>query len=759
MSSEIPGPPTHVAHTTTSQKVNLASSKQVFFPLLFLLAFVCASATLLALPQKTEAAIAFGNSTTIGFDVQVTCVSQVCTLTAPTISGSDTVLLISMSLNADQDFPPLSATYDGVTLASPFDSGAVNFTRTLVWVVTNPGSAKNFAATFDPSNTNRGVITAVYYTGVSQSGSYRTETVGTGLTTPATLSVTNSQSSDTIVGFFSINDTTLVNGFTLARVGAGQTFRSQEEYNGESQLAISDEPGASGTVTHSWTFVNDGNNGWAGVAFPLVAAPSRATTLIKPPNNLGLVGYWSFNEGIGTIATDFSGNGNAGTLSTAIGSIPTWVNGKRGQALDFELSNTAFVDVGSAASLQLTGAMTVCAWVKAESLNAADESMIVARVNPSGTTVWPYAFYAKDVSGSYRVGFNWSDDSGTAENYDTTGDAMSLGVWTHLCAARNSALNDVDIYVNGADQAVTATNNVSVTTNSPKTSIGRFGDRVDNTLHWDGLIDEVRIYNRQLSATEVASLARAGAVKFTTSSAALQTGSSLANGLVGLWTFDGADVTSNLIVDRSAQGNNGGFFGAATSSAKTIGKLGQALHFDGVSTFARVDGVADDVATGAASVAFWFKLDSTFNTASPGDLVPLSVSDASSNNDLRFRFISSGGIVPGSLNWQTFMNNDAPEDTYSGITSWKAGTWYHIVGTISANGLSKKMYVDGVLEASGTPSNPRGGNVSTQAYLAELDNGNDKFPGSLDDVRFYNRELSPQEVKQLYQLGTTKMVQ
>src|SRR5438093_440840 len=65
----------------------------------------------------------------------------------------------------------------------------------------------------------------------------------------------------------------------------------------------------------------------------------------------------------------------------------------------------------------------------------------------------------------------------------------------------------------------------------------------------------------------------------------------LTDGLVGWWTFDGSDITTS-IVDRSGNGNNGGFVGGATSSAKVIGKLGQALNFGVADTAVLVPYVA-----------------------------------------------------------------------------------------------------------------------------------------------------------------------
>ena len=65
--------------------------------------------------------------------------------------------------------------------------------------------------------------------------------------------------------------------------------------------------------------------------FPFAAS---AGVIRKPPNNLGLVGYWSLNDGSGSIATDSSGNKNHGTL-TNMDTGTVWVAGKGGKALTF----------------------------------------------------------------------------------------------------------------------------------------------------------------------------------------------------------------------------------------------------------------------------------------------------------------------------------------------------------------------------------------------------------------------------------------
>src|SRR3989338_9509033 len=85
---------------------------------------------------------------------------------------------------------------------------------------------------------------------------------------------------------------------------------------------------------------------------------ANAGIIGKPPSNLGLVGYWSFNEGIGPYAGDSSGNRNQGTLTNG----PTWVDGKRGKALSFDGSND-YVNVASSTSLNITNAITISGWI------------------------------------------------------------------------------------------------------------------------------------------------------------------------------------------------------------------------------------------------------------------------------------------------------------------------------------------------------------------------------------------------------------
>ena len=262
-----------------------------------------------------------------------------------------------------------------------------------------------------------------------------------------------------------------------------------------------------------------------------------------------------------------------------------------------------------------------------------------------------------------------------------------------------------------------------------------------------GTVDDVRIYNRALGATEVAKLSQSGAVKFTTSSVNLQQGSTLANGLVGHWTFDGPDTTDR-IYDRSGQNNHGYFNGGATSSAKVIGKLGQALNFDGSNDDVRVP-FSSTLEPAVVSFGGWVNVRTS--TANTDDRIIGSVGGATGygvvlNDD--FHGCASTGI-------SVFVA--ASGDFCLSYTSFALNTWYHVMATYDGVD-TMRMYVNGAQVAIDTNVGGAISYGSDPFCFGDEPTGatcsGNPFAGALDDVRVYNRALTSTEVKQLYQLGT-----
>jgi hypothetical protein len=100
---------------------------------------------------------------------------------------------------------------------------------------------------------------------------------------------------------------------------------------------------------------------------------SRSSPALAQSGSPGLIAAYSFDEGTGNSVADLSGNNINGTVVGA-----TWItNGMYGNALAFN-GISSYVDLGNRTALQLTGSMTIEAWVKATG-NPADDGQIVAK--------------------------------------------------------------------------------------------------------------------------------------------------------------------------------------------------------------------------------------------------------------------------------------------------------------------------------------------------------------------------------------------
>ncbi|PKN02010.1 MAG: hypothetical protein CVU77_03515 [Elusimicrobia bacterium HGW-Elusimicrobia-1] len=199
----------------------------------------------------------------------------------------------------------------------------------------------------------------------------------------------------------------------------------------------------------------------------------------------GLVGYWPFGEGSGTTAKDASGNNNNGTLTNS----PTWVNGKYGTSLNFNGTNN-YVNVPDANSLDITNAITVEAWINpAVSGNSAYRTFLAKRnvgVN--------YELFLNNDAGANQGRLGWYSGAVVISN-----NIPAIGVWTHTVATVSGGTNLI-MYVNGVP--VHTATIAAISANADPLTIGSI---VGPSECFSGIMDEVRIYNRTLSESEIKS--------------------------------------------------------------------------------------------------------------------------------------------------------------------------------------------------------------------------------------------------------------
>jgi len=205
-------------------------------------------------------------------------------------------------------------------------------------------------------------------------------------------------------------------------------------------------------------------------------------------------------------AWDTSGNENHGTVHEA-----TWRrDGKYGKALEFDGDD--YVDMGNA--LSSIGSFTIEAWIKPDDISGI--KTIAGKLSYgalTGQVEWGLYIWNE------RIAVNIAD--GTVSKLSFAGQYLTVGIWQHVAVTWTQG-GTVTLYLNGEG---TSSSYAGGTLNDTEPlRIGASSPSLGN--YFDGIIDEVRIYNRALSEPEIQTLYNGGEVT---------------SGLVGEWLFDGGN--------------------------------------------------------------------------------------------------------------------------------------------------------------------------------------------------------------------------
>jgi hypothetical protein len=396
----------------------------------------------------------------------------------------------------------------------------------------------------------------------------------------------------------------------------------------------------------------------------------------------GPVSWWKGENN----ANDSIGENN-GALQGAV----TYSTGQTGQAFSLSSTTNDGVTFPSSADLNPTEAITMSAWIKP-----------TATSNP-----WPYIIGKRTGSGAIQYSITISDRNTftcdiTGAGVNAEGGIVPLNQWSQVACTYDR--NSLRLYVNG-EQVASKTGNAAIATSSEPLTIGMLNGV--NTRNFDGLIDEVKIYNRALSAAEVAS----------------------SYGVVSWWRGDGNALDS--VGDNHAV--------LIGSPGFEIGAVGQSFFFDGASQYAQV-AAPSDLPVGAAprSLSLWFKTPRNLATNTESALFQYG----SASNGNMFGLITSAN-APGRL---YFYGHSAD---LSGTTVILPDTWYH--AAVSYDGTTARLYLNGQLEnsASLALNTVLDGNGLTIGYRGP----GSMWQGEIDEVKMFNRALTGDEILWIYDLA------
>jgi len=227
----------------------------------------------------------------------------------------------------------------------------------------------------------------------------------------------------------------------------------------------------------------------------VVSGPSQkevyTTDLYSDAN---LQGYWRLEAD----GTDSSGNGN--TL-TASGS-PTHATGKFGNGVDLEASSSQYYAIadGSQTGLDVTGDFTISTWIKRESIGSFQA--IVTKDDISDRQI---EFY---LDSNNKVVIAYEDTVAGRTTLTTTNALTTTGVWFHVVARVDISTGVPEVFVDGTKWTgvTSGGGTTAIVSGAADFMIGARDNAGGIDLFFDGMIDDVAIWDRALTDEEVVSL-------------------------------------------------------------------------------------------------------------------------------------------------------------------------------------------------------------------------------------------------------------
>ncbi|MGJ8634505.1 MAG: LamG-like jellyroll fold domain-containing protein [Luteolibacter sp.] len=212
----------------------------------------------------------------------------------------------------------------------------------------------------------------------------------------------------------------------------------------------------------------------------------------------GLLAHWKLDDGSGSIATDETGRFH-GAITDA-----TWTSGQTGNALDFD-AGSARVTIPAEALGYLSSEITIAMWVYGDTTQPRNDSVFFATDSVGNRVLnihlpWNNLNVYWDAGNSGESSFDRINKTATSADF--------RGKWNHWVFTKNASTGSMQIYLNGA---LWHSGTGMVKTMDGITA-GTFGGQI-SSFSYDGLLDDVRLYNVALTDTEIEGLYFSSVVK------------------------------------------------------------------------------------------------------------------------------------------------------------------------------------------------------------------------------------------------------
>lgn len=332
-----------------------------------------------------------------------------------------------------------------------------------------------------------------------------------------------------------------------------------------------------------------------------------------------------------------------------------------------------------------------------------------------------------NTSGYAGISFGITDYNTNTAFYHSTGVTGNtlLNTWSHVVITYDGSglgtIGNWKLYINGSSKTI-GTGGGWFDSGTPINTIGNY-----RSYHYEGLIDELAVFNSELSSSNVTSIYNSGTPTDISSLSP-----------VGWWRMGDNDGASGTTITDQGSGSNDATLtnGPTFSTDVPEYKFNRySVSFDGTDDFIDVGAVSDlNGSISAVTISAWF------NVSAFGDAV---ISGGSSGSDRFYMQIyDSTTIRYGSgVGFDDFI-----------VPTLSTGTWYHIA--LVHNGTSAALYLNNSQSSSGSqvvesPTANYGSSLKIGSYFS----GSNYFQGLLDEVAVFDSALSASNITSIYNSG------
>jgi len=293
--------------------------------------------------------------------------------------------------------------------------------------------------------------------------------------------------------------------FTLSVAAGGDTPLFFQWFNGNSPV----DRGTNALLTFSKVQASDSGSYSviiSNVYGSVTSSPPAVLTVIDSPVDItsDLKAWYNLDEGTFLVAYDVSGNGNDGTLQGFVDDDSQWVTGRINGGLKFNPAGSGVNEVvvvpGGAGQLDFSSnpEFTLSAWVKAPGVQE-DGAALIAKGTGGGGEQYTIDVYG----GTYRFFVR----AASGEAVVAQGSVRPNGLWQHVVAVYGRTLARMKLYVNTTEVASSAPFGTDLLANPHDISLGaRQLNTSDYDLNLNGVLDDVRVYARALTPSDISAL-------------------------------------------------------------------------------------------------------------------------------------------------------------------------------------------------------------------------------------------------------------